>query len=129
VTRIGSFAFDGGHGDGWERYNMPFVIPKSVEVIEAFAFSDWHAFNQPFVIPPTVRAIERWAFRNWKAYDQPNCRRAHSTYDWLRIGEWVFAGCWCGSLAELRARLDSGESTPIREAAYAEISKPIKEIK
>jgi len=36
----------------------------------------------------------------------------------------VFAGCYSGTLEQLRERLDSGKSTPEREKAYKKISKP-----
>jgi len=36
----------------------------------------------------------------------------------------VFAGCYSGTLEQLRKRLDRGETTPKREKAFEEISKP-----
>jgi len=71
-----------------------------------------------------VTKIGAYAFTDWNKFKQPNSRRIKATSKWLRIDNWVFAGCYSGTLEQLRERLDSGESTPEREKAYKKISKP-----
>jgi len=119
VTKIGVCAFS-----RWYKFNQPFSIPKSVTEIGEYAFSHWLSFNQPFSIPKGVTEIESYAFSYWTSFDQSNSRRAKATSDWFRIDDWVFAGCYTGTLEQLRKRLDSGESTPEREKAWEIISKP-----
>ena len=102
----------------------PYVWPKGVTKIGDSAFSNWHSFNQSFNIPESVTEIGSWAFSNWYSFTQPNSRKAKATNVWLRIDNWVFAGCYSGKLEHLRKRLDSGESTPEREKAWEIISKP-----
>ena len=119
VTKIGKWAFS-----NWKSFNQPFSIPEGVTRIEDCAFSGWESFNQPFSIPESVTKIGEYAFYNWNSFNQPNSRRAKATNEWLRIDNWVFAGCYSGTLEQLRKRLDSGESTPEREKAWEIISKP-----
>jgi hypothetical protein len=119
VTKIGQCAFS-----HWFNFNQPFSIPKSVTEIGEYAFSHWLSFNQPFSIPKGVTEIESYAFSYWTSFDQSNSRRAKATSDWFRIDDWVFAGCYTGTLEQLRKRLDSGESTPEREKAWKIISQP-----
>ena len=103
---------------------QPYVWPEGVTAIGAWAFDGWDSFNQPFSIPEGVTEIGGYAFSNWNSFNQPNSRRAKATNEWLRIDNWVFAGCYIGTLEQLRKRLDSGESTPEREKAWEIISKP-----
>jgi hypothetical protein len=119
VTKIREYAFS-----NWHSFNQPFSIPESVTEIGESAFSNWKSFNQPFSIPDGVIEIGRWAFYNWHSFNQPNSRRTKATNKWFRIDNWVFAGCYTGTLEQLRKRLDSGESTPEREKAWEIISKP-----
>ena len=119
VTEIGKYAFY-----NWYNFNHPFSIPESVTKIGVCAFSNWNSFNQPFSIPEGVTTIGDHAFYDWSSFNQPNSRRAKATNNWLRIDNWVFAGCYSGTLDQLRARLDSGISTPEREKAWEIISKP-----
>ena len=119
VTKIGKVAFY-----NWKSFNQPFSIPESVTKIEAWAFYNWNSFNQPFSIPESVSRIGGYAFSYWYSFNQSNSRRAKATNEWLRIDNWVFAGCYSGTLQQLRERLDSGESTPEREKAWKIISIP-----
>ena len=119
VTHIGACAFD-----NWKSFNQPFSIPEGVTEIGEYAFYSWHSFNQPFSIPEGVTEIGKWAFSWWESFNQPNSRRTKATNAWLRIDNWVFAGCYSGTLEQLRNRLDSGKSTPEREDAWEIISKP-----
>ena len=119
VTGIGECAFS-----NWKSFNQPFSIPEGVTKIEKCAFLNWYSFNQTFSIPENVIKIGGYAFSNWESFNQPNSRKAMATNDWLRIDNWVFAGCYSGKLEQLRKRLDSGESTPKREKAWKIISKP-----
>ena len=80
--------------------------------------------GKPYVWPKGVTEIGAWAFYRWHSFNQPNSRRTKATNGWLRIDNWVFAGCYSGTLDQLRERLDSGESTPKREYAWKIISKP-----
>lgn len=122
VTEIADFVFR-DHFLTWASYDAPFSIPDTVIKIGAEAFRGWQSFNQPFSIPSSVKEIGERAFDGWRSFDQPNSARAISTWDWLRIGEWVFAGCWCGKVCQLRERLDNGASNSSRERAYAQIIK------
>jgi hypothetical protein len=70
-----------------------------------------------------VTEIGVYAFAGWHKFNQPNSKRAKATNGWLRIDDWVFAGCYTGTLEQLRKRLDDGESTPVREKAFSAISK------
>jgi hypothetical protein len=106
------------------KAGKPYVWPKGVTKIGAWAFGSWNSFNQPFSIPEGVTEIGEYAFYRWDAFSQPNSRRAVATNDWLRIDNWVFAGCYSGKLEQLRKRLDSLKSTPEREKAWEIISKP-----
>lgn len=125
VTEIGNGAFNGFFSK-WGDYNAPFVIPESIVRIGNSAFNSWLKFNQPFSIPKTVACIGSWAFSEWQAFDQPNCIRTTSDDDeekegmalWFRIDDWCFAGCYSGTVAMLRKRLDDGESTPRREHLF-----------
>ena len=119
VTKIGNYAFA-----NWHNFNQPFSIPKGVTKIGDSAFYNWYNFNQTFIIPKSVIQIKEYAFYNWNNFNQPNSRRAAVTSDWLRIDDWVFAGCYSGTLKQLRKRLDDGESTPAREKAWESISQP-----
>ena len=119
VSRIGEGAFS-----CWHSFNQPFSIPKGVTEIGAWAFSNWNSFDQPFSIPEGVTKIGRYAFYWWDSFNQPNSRKVTATNDWLRIDNWIFAGCYSGTLDQLRERLDSGESTPEREKAWEIISQP-----
>lgn len=120
VTKIGNSAFY-----YWRSFNQPFTIPDGVTEIGGYAFCDWDSFNQSFTIPEWVTKIGSFAFTNWCSFTQPNSRRATATSDWLRIDNWVFAGCWSGTLEQLRTRLDAGASNPKREAAWDIISKSL----
>ena len=102
----------------------PYIWPKGVTEIGSYAFSDWHNFNQPFSIPKSVTEIGDYAFAHWHKFNQPNSKRTKATNEWLRIDDWVFAGCYSGTLEQLRKRLDDGESTPKRVQALKFISKP-----
>ncbi len=119
VTEIGEWAFY-----GWNFFNQPFSIPEGVTKIGAWAFYGWNSLNKPFSIPKSVTKIGEYAFSWWNSFNQPNSRKAVATNAWLRIDNWVFAGCYTGTLEQLRKRLDSGESTPKREKAWKIISQP-----
>ena len=119
MTEIGNEAFY-----YWESFNQPFSIPNGVTKIGERAFAYWNSFNQTFFIPEGVTEIGEYAFYRWDSFNQPNSRKAKATNEWLRIDDWVFAGCYSGKLEQLRKRLDSGKSTPEREKAWEIISKP-----
>ena len=78
----------------------------------------------PYEWPEGVTKIGEGAFYDWNSFNRPNSRRYEATNEWLRIDNWVFAGCYSGTIEQLRKRLDSGATTPKREKAFEEISKP-----
>jgi hypothetical protein len=119
VTEIGEYAFA-----NWYTFDQTFIVPKSVTKIGYRAFAHWYSFNQPFSIPEGVTEIGDYAFYYWQNFNQPNSQRAIATSNWLRIDNWIFAGCYSGTLQQLRKRLDNGKSTPEREKAWKIISKP-----
>jgi len=119
VTEIGACAFY-----NWNSFNQPFSIPENVTKIGEYAFHSWTSFDQPFSIPKSVTTIGEYAFHSWISFNQPNSHRTRANSDWLRIDNWVFAGCYTGTLEQLRKRLDSGESTPKMEEAWEIISIP-----
>jgi len=75
-------------------------------------------------MPSGVTSIGDYAFSYWCKFNQPNSRKVKASNEWLRIDNWVFAGCYSGTLEQLRESLDSGESTPEKEQTFEEISKP-----
>jgi len=101
-----------------------YVWHEGVVEIGSSAFYDRTHFNKKFSIPENVTEIGEHVFFGWNSFNSSNSRRVEATSEWLRIDGWFFAGCYSGILEQLKKRIDSGETTPKREKAFEEISKP-----